>query len=188
MYKRIAYTLKNAFVLRKLLSTLSHEKHQIRDVVEISSSYLRSLNIDILALDFDGVLAPHGSDIMDADICCWLSNFSNKFNQKNIFILSNKPTDERYNYFKQHFPDIQFVSNVKKKPYPDGLIKIQQLSGCKVETIALVDDRILTGGLACLIAGSHPILLKKVRVNFKHSFFAELFFAIVRWAERKIWL
>ena len=74
---------------------------------------------------------------------------------------------------KENFPDITFVYAQRKKPYPDGLQQIINITQADPKTIALIDDRLLTGGLATCLAGTHMIYINKPLQNFQHRFFAE---------------
>jgi uncharacterized protein len=52
------------------------------------------------------------------------------------------------------------------------------------EEVVLVDDRLLTGGLACVLAGCQCLLVTKPYQDFKNHFFYEVAFASLRIAER----
>src|SRR5690242_1115619 len=88
---------------------------------------LKAEGIAVLALDFDGVLAPHGFSAPLPEAGEWLSSCVAVFGEENIFILSNKPTEERRQWFAEHFPVMRFIGGVRKKPFPDGLNKIGEL-------------------------------------------------------------
>ncbi|MDE5035872.1 HAD family hydrolase, partial [Francisella tularensis subsp. holarctica] len=75
------------------------------------------------------------------------------------------PTEARLKYFNANFPKIRYIAGVAKKPYPDGLNKIIQLVGCQAKELALVDDRLLTCCLACLIAGCYTILITNPSID-----------------------
>ena len=138
----------------------------------------------IIALDYDGVLAPHGVDELSPDIQQWLTQIISDFGADKIFILSNKPKTSRRAYFRTIFPDVRFVTGIKKKPYPDGLLAIKAMANCKESAIVLLDDRLLTGGLATCLAGTKFIFIRKPLVSLGHNFCAELFFVALRFFER----
>jgi predicted HAD superfamily phosphohydrolase YqeG len=106
------------------------------------------------------------------------------FGGERMFILSNKPTEERVRWFAEHFPAIRLISGVRKKPYPDGLKKTGELAGVPLSSIMMVDDRLLTGCLAALVAGARPYYIRRPYVSFDFRPGAELFFGLLRMAER----
>ena len=75
---------------------------------------------------------------------------------------------------------------MRKKPYPDGLLKIAELSKAKPSKMLLIDDRLLTGVLATFIANTQAIWIKKPYVNLKKHWGSELLFVALRKLER--WL
>ena len=106
------------------------------------------------------------------------------FGGERIFILSNKPTEGRRQWFAEQFPAMRFISGVRKKPYPDGLNKTGELAGVPLSSIMMVDDRLLTGCLAALVAGARPCYIRRPYVSFNHRPVAELFFRLLRTGER----
>jgi len=48
----------------------------------------------------------------------------------------------------------------------------------------MVDDRLLTGCLAALVAGARPCYIRRPYISFSHRPLAELFFWMLRRAER----
>ena len=72
------------------------------------------------------------------------------------------------------------MSGVRKKPYPDGLLKIIQDEKIDPKLVCLIDDRLLTGILAAELAGTQAILITKPLSNFERHFFKECFFSILR--------
>ncbi len=143
-----------------------------------------SSGITTLALDFDGVLAAHGALTPLPEAITWMKRCEAVFGGDRIFILSNKPTEERRVWFAEHFPAMRFISGVRKKPYPDGLNKTAELAGVPLSSIMMVDDRLLTGCLAALVAGACPCYIRNPYVSYSHRPFAELFFGMLRRAER----
>jgi hypothetical protein len=153
-------------------------------ILSLDPETLVSSGIAALALDFDGVLAQHGAPAPLPEAVDWIKRCQAVFGGERIFILSNKPTDGRRQWFADHFPAIRFISGVRKKPFPDGLIKTGELAGVPLPQILMVDDRLLTGCLAALVAGARPCYIRQPYVAFSHRPFAELFFLLLRWAER----
>ena len=180
------FTLQQSYKQREKIYAIQNDNHRITTITRLNCDELKSKGINYIALDFDGVLAAHGQPLPNKHITKWLKTFSNKFGEKNIFILSNKPTSLRAKYFAENFPYITFVNNVKKKPYPDGLMWIQKKTNCVPQELALVDDRILTGCLACVLANSFPILITSPFTDFRKRPLQESFFGILRKIENYI--
>lgn len=185
MLKRSLYTLKQMLKYKKEISAVKYN-NCLNEVINLKADNLLSKGIKYLVLDFDGVLASHGKEKPLSQVCQWLTNFAKEFGEENIFILSNKPTQERLEFFQKKYPQIRFIAGVAKKPYPDGMLKIRDIINCKTNEIALVDDRLLTGCLACIIAGSYPILITKPYVDRENYDKKEKFFAFLRKWEQKI--
>lgn len=137
-----------------------------------------------LALDYDGVLAPHGADQPLPVVVDWLRCAVTVFGAERIFILSNRPFGPRVDWFAEHFPGVRFVSGVRKKPYPDGLKKTGELASVPLASILMVDDRLLTGCLSALLAGAHPYYVRNPYVSHRTNFRKELFFQLLRSCER----
>lgn len=166
--------------LRQLLdSTLPNA-----GILELDPEALHSSGVAALALDFDGVLAGHGFPAPLPEAVAWMQRCETVFGGDRIFILSNKPTDGRRQWFAEHFPAMRFISGVRKKPYPDGLNKTGQLAGVPLPQIMMIDDRLLTGCLAALVAGARPCYIRRPYVSFDHRPLAELFFWLLRAGER----
>ena len=166
--------------LRSLLDTTPHNTC----ILTLNPETLKSSGILALALDFDGVLAHHGAPAPRPEAIEWLKQCESIFGGERIFILSNKPTEGRKQWFAGHFPAMRFISGVRKKPFPDGLNKTGQLAGIPLTQILMVDDRLLTGCLAALVAGARPCYIRRPYISFDHRPLAELFFSLLRAAER----
>lgn len=187
MLKRSLYTAKQMFKHRVKLKEIKNYG-LLDSVINLTPEYLAKHNIKYLALDFDGVLASHGKPKIYPEVKIWLDEFVKSFAEENIFILSNKPTDIRLQYFKENYPKIRFISGVAKKPYPDGLLKVKELVASEANQVALVDDRLLTGCLACIIAGCFSILITKPYVDRENYDKSEKFFNFLRKLEQKLFL
>jgi predicted HAD superfamily phosphohydrolase YqeG len=153
-------------------------------ILSLDPGALHSSGIAALALDFDGVLAPHGAPAPLPEAIEWVQRCQAVFGGERIFILSNKPTEGRRQWFAGHFPAVRFISGVRKKPFPDGLIKTGELAGVPLSQILMVDDRLLTGCLAAVVTGARPCYIRRPYVSYSHRPLAELFFALLRRAER----
>jgi predicted HAD superfamily phosphohydrolase YqeG len=171
-----------------------HHRHELKSVLDCTSSDSDILKLDpttlhtsgiaALALDFDGVLSPHGFAAPIPSAEEWLARCVSVFGEDKLFILSNKPTQERKDWFDRHYPAIRFISAVRKKPFPDGLQKIGELSQVPLSHILMVDDRLLTGCLAAIAAGARPCYIRKPFVSYRHNTIAEIFFMLLRRMER----
>jgi predicted HAD superfamily phosphohydrolase YqeG len=170
----------NRTILARLLATTPHDC----SILTIDPWALQTDGIQVLALDFDGVLSPHGFPTPIPQAEAWLRRCAHVFGEDRMFILSNKPTPERKEWFDLHFPEIRFISGVRKKPYPDGLNKIGELARVPLCHILMVDDRLLTGCLAAIAAGARPCYIRHPFVSFNHNRVAEAFFMLLRTVER----
>lgn len=178
------------FTFRKELGRILRETPPESSIASLDPAGLAADGISALALDFDGVLAPHGFPAPLPEAREWLARCGAVFGADRIFILSNKPTEERKAWFGDHFPGIRFISGVRKKPYPDGLEKTEELAHVPLSAILMVDDRLLTGCLAALNAGARPLYIRRPYRSFRHRPLAELFFTLLRAGERLLlrWL
>ncbi|NCX93926.1 MAG: HAD family hydrolase [Gammaproteobacteria bacterium] len=184
---RFLYTVKQAWLNRSKLKEIRVQSEaQIPHLTDLDCRQLKLDGIQVLVFDFDGVMAPHGAFEPISEVESWLKKSAELFDQDSIFILSNKPLRVRERYFSQYFPGIRFIQGVRKKPYPDGLQKISQLTGVPCSKIALVDDRLLTGILACQLCGARGIYLTHPLRDFSLHPCPELFFTGMRWLERHL--
>ncbi|MDD2365705.1 MAG: hypothetical protein PHN84_06025 [Desulfuromonadaceae bacterium] len=172
------------FAHRKALYQLLAATPENCSVLQLDPDQLFSSGVEALALDFDGVLAAHGAPTPLPETIEWMKLCEAVFGGSRIFILSNKPTEERRRWFTEHFPAMRFISGVRKKPYPDGLLKTAELAGVTLSRVLMVDDRLLTGCLAALVAGARPCYIRNPYVSFGDHMFSEAFFGSIRWVER----
>jgi hypothetical protein len=138
----------------------------------------------VLALDFDGVLAPHAEDVPSPAMAAWLKEAVGIFGPERVFVLTNRPSYARVAWFLQYLPGVRLVTDVRKKPYPDGLLQIASLAGVPPEAVLLVDDRLLTGALAACLAGSRCHYLRWPLMHLKRRPVREAFFQCLRVGER----
>jgi uncharacterized protein len=178
----LGFTL--GFQYRHELARVIRDTARNTTILTLDPILLKSNCITTLALDFDGVLSPHGSGAPLPEASQWLERCAAVFGETGIFILSNKPTEERRTWFATHFPGMRLISGVRKKPFPDGLEKISQLAGSPLSSILMVDDRLLTGCLAALGAGARPAYIRAPYVSLRQRPCSELFFMLMRAAER----
>jgi uncharacterized protein len=182
--RRIFYALRMAWQYRPILAAIRRQTPPDQTTTMLIPAQLRHHGVQVLILDFDGVLAAHGESHPHPDIIPWLDACVSAFGASHIFVLSNKPLPARLNYFARHYPGLRCITGTAKKPYPDGLYAIQQLSGLPPAAHALVDDRLLTGALAASIAGCRAIYITHPLANFRKRPLQETFFYLIRRAER----
>ncbi len=183
-YAHILAGITLGFHYRRTLSRLMRETPQDTGVLSLNPETLKASGVAALALDFDGVLAHHGAPAPLPETIEWLKRCVSVFGGDKIFILSNKPTEGRRQWFSAHFPAVRFIAGVRKKPYPDGLKKTGELTGVPLSAVLMVDDRLLTGCLAAINAGARPCYIRQPYVSFRHRPATELFFMLLRRIER----
>ncbi len=181
--QRIIYTLQMSYRYRQELANIYLKTPTHFSTAQISLQKLKNMGIKVLVLDFDGVLAAHGEIQPTTKILVWLQTCSTYFEQ--VFLLSNKPFHHRLNHFQSKYPQVYCITNVAKKPYPEGLNKVKQLSGKLAHEIALVDDRLLTGVLAACIAQTQVVYVTSPYTNLTKRPIAEAFFTTLRFMERR---
>lgn len=158
---------------------------QLTSVTALTPDLLATLGCEVLVLDFDGVLASHGELSLPEPTYQWLQSLLAESNLK-CYILSNKPKQMRAQYFKTHFPSIEFVIAPQKKPYPVGLEMIIEKNQVQSQAVLLIDDRLLTGCLAAILANTKCLLLTEPLQDLNKRPIVERFFALLRWAEKKL--
>lgn len=189
MIKRIIYSIRQTWNYRAQLKSVKHNlTTQSANILAVDVYKLQAEGIRELVLDFDGVMAPHGVAKPLPEVLTWLDRACACFGEDHVFILSNNPIAVRKNYFREHYPRLRFIAGVRKKPYPDGLLAISAVSGSKVASIALLDDRLLTGVLAALIADCKVIYITEPYISWRKHLLEELFFWCMRKIERLIFI
>lgn len=165
-----------------------HQKkiHGIQSLLDVSAEQLRTKKIQVLALDFDGVLNAHGEKEPTSQNRAWLDTLLKSWQDGHVVILSNKPNQTRIGFFQKHYPSIGFITHVAKKPYPEGLMKVAKLYHVSTQEVLLVDDRLLTGMLACCLAGAQGLYIQKPLSNFYKRPIRESLFSFLRVIERML--
>jgi len=181
--KRLVYAVRMGWQHRQQLREI-YQQTQIRQLHQLSPEYLKQQGIKILVLDFDGVLAAHGDILPTRECRTWLQQCVEIFGASQIFILSNKPLPCRMAYFATDFAGVRCISEVRKKPYPDGLQQIMRLTACLPQQILLADDRLLTGILAGCIAQVQVSYITRPYVQLRNRPLQESFFMALRVSER----
>ena len=181
----ILYGITSGLANRQQLAHICNRFREPLCTVAIKPEDLFESGVSVMALDFDGVLAPHGASEPLPEVVVWLRKCSNVLGEEKIYILSNKPDPQRAAYFKKFFPTVHFIAGVRKKPYPDGLKRIMEISGAAPQQVVLLDDRLLTGVLATCLAETSVIYITKPYVSLRTHPVAESFFLLLRAVERK---
>ena len=168
---------------QNMISLLQREGVASR-IDTVSPDTLKKQGVSVLAVDFDGVLASHGEDHPTPETAQWLQKCVKIFGKERVFILTNKPSQARKDYFHEQFHGVTMVTGVRKKPFPDGLISIINKSGLHPNATLLVDDRLLTGGLAACLAGTRMIYISNPYIGLSKRPVRETFFSLLRYLER----
>lgn len=182
----VLYGFSAGFRHRRFLADILRATPSRLTTSAIDPEELRKGEITVLALDFDGVLACHGQPEPLPEIRDWLDRCCRVFGEERLFILSNKPASVRIEWFRRHHPAVRFISGVRKKPYPDGLLQVAGLAGTRPGEVMLLDDRLLTGVLAAGIAGTRITYITAPYVDLASSPLHELFFMALRAVERAV--
>jgi len=170
---------------RKILRVYKKDPvFQINGVLQLDSIRLKEQGIKAVALDVDGVLTAYGEESVSLEIGNWLSQLVQVFGGNNVFILSNKPTANRIEYFSYNFRKIKSILPNNKKPYPDGIMEILQLKKINSKELLVIDDRLLTGILAAAIANASVLYVTKPLVCLTKRPIRELYFMLLRVLER----
>ncbi len=185
MLERIFFSIKMGWFYRKRLREFQRNKGlQAKTIFDLDLPSLKDQGIKVLALDMDGVLVSYGQNILAKKTVDWLNHCIELLAATYIFIYSNRPCPIRRQYFSEHFPSLGFVEATRKKPYPDGLYNIMEKTGTMASDILVVDDRLLTGILASLIAGTKAQWITKPMISLRKRPLTELFFIALRALER----
>lgn len=181
------YAIKMGWQQRKHLKRfLTDHEVRISDLSEITPQKLDAANIAVLILDFDGVLAPHDAITPLPEVEVWLKGLCQTIGEHRLALFTNKPKAARLSYFQKQFPSIYIVHDVKKKPFPDGIIQVADYKGIPVHRVALLDDRLLTGMLSVCLAYARGYYFAKPYQSYLRHPIKEGFFSCLRHIER--WL
>jgi predicted HAD superfamily phosphohydrolase YqeG len=183
--RRIGYALYFALKYKKkLYAFLTTPALSRISITALTPDYFRARHLNYIVLDFDGVLANHGAIKPLPEVEAWLNKMMRIFPASHFALLSNKPFDERLQYFKDHYPNMLVLSGVPKKPYPEGLNQLVKHFSCKKNELVLVDDRLLTGMLAVCLAGVEGVYISNAYKDLSKRPIVEIFFMLLRKFER----
>lgn len=187
MIARLYYAGQNAWRYRKGLANYAQDSAlQAKTLLAVDLDLLKQQGIQGLILDFDGVLAAHAAARPLVVMENWLRKALSVFEPNQLFILSNQPTKARRAYFQTHFPGINFVCPQRKKPFIDGIQSVLDTLGVAPQQVLLIDDRLLTGILAALIAGIQGCYVTAPWMDWRKRPFSEAWYYLLRKAERWI--
>lgn len=179
------FTVSQAIKHRRSLKAIARqEANQCKAIACVSPDKLQAQGFDVLVLDFDGVLASHGETHVSKSIALWVSNAVKCFGPSHVFLLSNA-SSKRQTKIIEALPGVTII-RAKPKPFPEGLHQIQQKTKADPLSIVLIDDRLLTGGLSAVIAGTGFLLVQKPLKDYHKRFWIEVFFDSLRFIERFI--
>ena len=166
-----------------LKKVLKDKTLSIQTLSDLDPKILYEQGIRVVVFDFDGVLTPHGDLVIEAKDLLKLQAFCEVFTQPNILIWSNNPVPARMRFLQEHFPGVSWLDGVDK-PNPESLQRLIHAKGCDPKVVLMIDDRLLTGILAGILAGTQVRLVKKPKIRLKGNLSAELGFIILRAIER----
>ncbi len=181
---RFLFALHQGHKNRKQLRVFFHASQTLES---LDFPALHQTGIEAIVFDFDGVLANHGADEPRGIGIHLLKTAIAEFGVHRVFILSNKPKVTRKTYFEKDFPGLEVVANPRKKPYPDGMHLIRKKVHLSPDQIMLIDDRLLTGGLAAVLSGTQFCHVKNPVRDFSARPLKEAFFHVLRTLENT-WL
>lgn len=180
------FVLINGWFYRKVLLWHSHSQSK-RAVTEIDCLSLCDEGVEVLVLDFDGVLVAHGKNAVDrTDVDRWLRQAISVFGDRRVFILSNNPSIERKLSLESQYPGVVFVVPARKKPFTDGLEWVRGETGACYQRMLMIDDRLLTGVLSAVLHQSRAVYITEPYADFDHSWIYEIGMRAVRKIERFI--
>lgn len=180
MIERFIFALKEGWMHQKALKALPCAKN----ITSIDWHALYQSGVRVVVLDFDGVLAADKQKELYSGVDAVLKTVQTIFDDC-VYIFSNQPTPQRQAYFAKHFPKIRFLI-AKQKPYPDGLLSVIAHEQVSPDQIILIDDRVLTGGLASVLAGTQCILIEQPYTCFSSNMAREILFTCLRFVERLV--
>ena len=157
-------------------------------LLDIDVALLKKRGIHGLILDFDGVLSSVDQIFPTAEIHAWLEKFMSQ--DFPLAIHSNNPLyleKKRKDAFSLKYPKILWLSSHPKKPSPLAIKKASKLWSCPVESLAMVDDRLLTGGKAAAAAGAQFIYITNPFKDFRLHLWKEVGCIVLRWIERVLY-
>ena len=154
---------------------------KISSIFDITPKLLEQHYIKGLVFDFDGVLNSDNTLFISDKAAFLLKELLDDYK---VAVHSNADLPERKQYFATHFPGVKWVDNPPKKPSPNGLKNLSKYWNLPIESILMIDDRLMTGGLAAFRANSRFAWITSPVTNYRLNPIRELFFSLLRALER----
>ena len=153
---------------------------RINSIFDIDLPFLLKYKIKGVVFDFDGVLNTDSTVSVDDAVRVYLNDLSQNYP---IALHSNAELPERKRKFQEDFPQIVWVDNPPKKPSPSALIQLSKKWNLPVESLLMIDDRLLTGGLSAYRARSQFAWVVTPKKNYFKRPVRELIFSLIRGLE-----
>lgn len=160
---------------------------RIHSLLEYSADNFRTMGIEVLVLDFDGVLAEQGSLGLQPRFKQWLDQLHEQMGAHwRIYLWTNCPSCARRALLRQQCPylDTRYFEGHSKKPHPAGLQALSRTLKIDPSRILVVDDRLGTGILAGLLTGTQVVWVTDPVKNIAGQPWTELGFNLLRSVER----
>ena len=126
-------------------------------VTDLTPTYLQSLGIRLLMLDFDNTLIPYTTNVPTDEVVHWLEKMKNA--QIQLCVVSNSHKDRVKAFCRQYGLDC--VTHAAK-PFGKGICDSMDRYGFPPGQCALVGDQIFTDTLGANWAGTKSILVKAI--------------------------
>lgn len=152
---------------------------------DITPELISELGLKALVIDFDGVLGGARSEHCAEQYRDWL--IARLKEGLHLAVHSNNPESvgqDRRQRFLHDFPDILWMPTHPRKPSPSTLQYLKQRWQLDGQQIAMIDDRMLTGGLAAHRASVRFIWVRDAIADYGLAPMLEMGFAGLRLWER----
>ena len=131
-------------------------------LTDLTPDILKSMNIELLMLDFDNTIVPYTTNVPTAEMAAWLEMMAASDIQ--ICVVSNSRNDRVPTFCKKY--GIDCITRAKK-PSRKGVMQCLGRYGVDPAKAALVGDQIYTDTLCANRAGVKAILVKAIN---NHNF------------------
>ena len=182
---------RNVPGLQNKMDMVGHAAKSVNAVTEATSSFLQqqeeTVMVKISEKDRLTGISPENDMIQSArKMNTWFTcHTGNLLLNNNLSTWKPDPTATvRVDYFRREFPMVRFVSGVRKKPFPDGLQRIMEISGAAPCEVMMLDDRLLTGVLGACLVGVGVVYITAPYVSLAQRPLHESFFMLLRILER----
>lgn len=182
--EQAVFTLSEASERRpELKKVLKEQGYSIKTIADLDPQVLYDQGIRVVVFDFDGVLAPQDDlHVLEPELKK-LADFCQVFSQQNVIMWSNNPIPARMLALQAQFPDVEWLDD-KPKPHPDAILQLIQVKACDPKVVMVIDDRLLTGILAGILAGTQVRLVTNPKIRKRGNFIVEVGFILLRKIEQ----